>query len=234
MKLEVLRHFETGDQLAAQAASDLANMIVSRLATQSVHLVLTGGTVGINTLAKLAPLLRDADLSNLDLWWGDERFVDAESKDRNFMQASEVFLSKVSIPSSNLHQMPSDRGQFLADAAAEFSTQIHHAAPRFDVVLLGMGSDGHVASLFPGSEAISFGDYVVAESHSPKPPPERISMSYSALCSAQEVWFLVAGSDKAEAVSRVFAGADIPASKVSGRQLTRWYLDTQAAVGITS
>ncbi len=229
MKLEVLHHFESGDQLAEQAATDLAEAITSLLPSQRVHIVLTGGTVGIKTLAALAPLLKSVDLKKIELWWGDERFVDASSHERNFVQASEALLSKVSIPATNLHQMPAAGDLSLAEAASKFSTHIDKVAPRFDIVLLGMGSDGHVASLFPNSAATSSGELVVAEANSPKPPSERISLSYSALCSAREVWFLVSGPDKADAVNQVFSGRDLPATKVSGQQLTRWYLDTQAA-----
>jgi 6-phosphogluconolactonase len=130
--------------------------------------------------------------------------------------------------------MPSSEDGDLLAAAEVFSENFGSDYPSFDIVLLGMGPDGHVASLFPGSKAIEFGKWVVAEPDSPKPPQQRISLSYEALSSAKQVWFLVSGEDKAEAVSRVFDGEDLPATKVSGKEQTRWYLDLAAAAGITS
>lgn len=229
MTKEVLSHFTSADELAKQAARDLAEKILGLLDSQSVNVVLTGGTVGTKTLAELAPLLQGKDLENLHLWWSDERFVPVDSPDRNFVQATEALLSKISIPPGNLHQMPAAGAKPLLEAAADFADQVSEAAPSLDIVLLGVGPDAHVASLFPGSSPMNFGELVVAEANSPKPPAERISLSYSALSSGNEVWFLVAGDDKAEAVSRVFGGEQLPASRVSGRSITRWYLDTAAA-----
>ena len=223
------------DGVARQAASDLALKLLSLLEGQpQVHLVLTGGTVGIKTLEQLAPLLADKDLTNLQLWWGDERFVEALSPERNFVQSRDALLSKLRIPVNNIHQMPSSDDGTLERVCADFASAIESLAPQFDVVLLGMGPDGHVASLFPNSHPEQFGFWVVAESDSPKEPAKRISMSYQALCSATEVWFLVAGSDKAAAVARVFSAGELPAARVSGREHTKWYLDEAAASGITS
>lgn len=230
MKLELLTHFESADSLAKRAASDLAEKILNLIeARESVHIVLTGGTVGIKTIAELAPLLTGNDLSKLHLWWGDERFVDAKSKDRNFNQANDALISKVSIPAENIHPMPSAEAGALSAAATAFAEEIEVVAPIFDIVLLGVGPDGHVASLFPGSNPEIHGELVVAEYDSPKPPPRRISLSYKALSSSVEVWFLVAGEDKADAVSKVFQERTLPAALVSGQNLTRWYIDAAAA-----
>lgn len=233
MTVEILSGFESGDQLAKQAASDLAGRILLLLQRQEASVVLTGGTVGIKTLSELAPHLAGQDLSNLHLWWGDERFVDKDSNDRNFVQANRALISRISIPTENLHQMPAFDSGSLEAGAIMFAKHIESLIPNFDIVLLGMGPDGHVASLFPASKPIPFGEWVVAEANSPKPPAERISLSYKALSSASEVWFLVAGADKAAAVSKVFLEKNLPAALVSGVGVTRWYLDTEAAKEIT-
>lgn len=235
MTREVLKDFVSGDELAKKAASDLANAIGELLSNhQQVHIVLTGGTVGIKTLGFLAPYLANMNLSKLHLWWGDERFVESESKDRNFVQAHEALLSKIAIPAENIHQMPASDTGSLTEAAEKFRAHIESLEPAFDIVLLGMGPDAHVASLFPASAPTAHGNWVISESDSPKPPSQRISLSYKALSSAKEVWFLVSGQDKQDAVRRVFAGEELPAGKVSGKKLTRWYLDQAASSGITS
>lgn len=233
MTLEVLRHFASGEELAKQAAKDLADKILKLLTGQTVHIVLTGGSVGTKTLSELAPLLKDKNLSQLHLWWGDERFVDEDSADRNYVQAHEALISKISIPAENVHQIPASNVGELSVGASIFADEVASVAPKFDVVLLGVGPDGHVASLFPDSTAEGFGEFVVAEISSPKPPAERISMSYFALSSASEVWFLVAGSDKSAAVAEVFENGKLPAALVSGTELTKWYLDDAAAKAIT-
>ena len=233
-RMVISDHLDAED-VAQNAARDLAKELARFLDAQhSVNLVLTGGTVGIKTLSELASLLSGFDLSRLQIWWGDERFVESNSADRNSVQAHDALLSRIQIPAGNIHAMPSSEDGDLLAAAKAFSENFGSDYPSFDIVLLGMGPDGHVASLFPGSKAIEFGKWVVAEPDSPKPPQQRISLSYEALSSAKQVWFLVSGEDKAEAVSRVFDGEDLPATKVSGKEQTRWYLDQAAAAGITS
>ena len=231
----IISDLANAEAVAETAAHDLANELDGLLASQQeVSLVLTGGTVGIKTLAYLAPLIKDLELSKLSIWWGDERFVDSESAERNFVQARNALLSKVQIPSQNIHAMPSTEAGELAEASLTFAKVLGSDTPTFDIVLLGMGDDGHIASLFPGSRPIEFGKWVVAEPNSPKFPAQRISLSFEALSSANQVWFLVAGEEKANAVSRVFAGELLPAGKVSGKKLTKWYLDKAAASEITS
>jgi 6-phosphogluconolactonase len=225
----------SAEEVAKKVAFDLDQEVTRLLSSQEeVHLVLTGGTVGNMALTALAELLVDKDLLGLKIWWGDERFVESTSPDRNANQASNALLSKISIQKSALHPFPSSDESDIKTAASSFARQIEQISPRFDIVLLGMGGDGHVASLFPGSETESVGDWVVVEENSPKPPSARLSLSYSALSTSQQVWFLVAGADKADAVASVFAGEDLPAGNVSGVELTRWYLDEAAASKTTS
>lgn len=234
MSSTVITQLADAEEVAARAASDLADKLLALLESQSrVHLVLTGGTVGIMTLERLAPLLTGKNLSKLELWWGDERFVEASSNERNFVSSSSALLD-MAIPEENIHQMPSLADGDLEEASAAFASQIEALAPKFDIVLLGMGPDGHVASLFPSAQPKEYGSWIVAESNSPKPPAQRISMSFQALCSAKEVWFLVSGKEKSNSVASVFAGSDLPAGQVLGTHQTRWYLDQSAASEIIS
>jgi 6-phosphogluconolactonase len=236
MNLEILTRHKDSNDLAEQAALDISIELQAQLDSKPVvNFVLTGGSVGILALKKLTPHLLGIDLTNLHIWFGDERFVSRTSPERNAMQAQEVFLDLIDIPKENLHFFPALEDGTLLETSEEFAKKLHETNPHFDIVLLGMGPDGHVASLFPGFNATAVGDLIVAEANSPKPPSERISFSYQALNSADQIWFLVSGSDKAAAVaSALGADSDLPAAKVSGRIATRWYLDQAAASEIIS
>jgi len=104
--------------------------------------------------------------------------------------------------------------------------------PAFDVLLLGVGEDGHVASLFPGSPLLAATDPVVAVRDAPKPPPTRLSLSLPALNEAREIWLVVAGPEKAAAVRQAVGGGGLPAGQVAGRDRTLWLIDEAAAAGL--
>jgi 6-phosphogluconolactonase len=234
------------DHLARAAAEAL----VARLAAaQTVHgrasVVLTGGGVGIAVLEHVAglaaePVRETVDWEQVDVWWGDERFVPADSDERNEKQAREALLGRVGVPDHRIHAMPPSDGEFAEpeDAAAWYAAELAAAAPegsavpRLDLLLLGMGPEGHVASIFPESPAVSDVRTVVAVRDCPKPPPTRVSLGFAAINAAEEVWLLVAGSGKAPAVAQALAGADaaqLPAAGVHGIRATRWLLDDAAA-----
>ncbi len=231
-------HFNDADGVATAAAQAVVRKLAELLQSKpTVHLNLTGGTVGILTLAKLSEIESSIEWNRVHIWWGDERFVEKASNDRNAVQASNAWLATSAIPSQNIHAFPaSDDGLTLDEAAASFEQEVAKFAidgassPVFDIVLLGMGPDGHVASLFPGSEAFRSSTTVIAEHNSPKPPPQRLSFTYDAINSASEVWFTVAGADKAAAVEAVFTdeNCDLPAAKIAGANKTVWFVDQAA------
>jgi 6-phosphogluconolactonase len=228
--------FDNRDELVSSAAT----MIASKLKELSksgdeFHIVITGGTVGTRTLESLAKQTRQADLSKLHIWWVDERYVTRDNPDRNELQARKAWLSSSTIPEINIHAFQSSEYGTIEEAAADFARALVQYSPKFELVLLGMGEDGHVASLFPGSQAPEIDNWVVVEKGSPKPPTGRLSLSFTALNSAEEVMFLVSGIEKAQAVSDVFSGhQELPAANVSGRKRTIWLLDKDAASKITS
>ncbi|TFV53136.1 6-phosphogluconolactonase [Blastococcus sp. TF02A-35] len=227
----------------------VAEALVARLAAaQAVHgsasVVLTGGGVGIAVLRHVAGLVAEpvrevVDWSQVDFWWGDERFVPADSDDRNERQARTALLDGLDLPGFRVHAMgASDAFATPEEAAEDYAAELREYAaegrdlPRFDVLLLGMGPEGHTASIFPGSPAVGDERPVVAVRDCPKPPPTRVSLGFPALTSAEEVWLLVAGEEKAPAVARALAGAprdEIPAAGVHGTRATRWLLDAAAA-----
>ena len=176
----------------------------------------------------------------VDVWWGDERFVPADSDERNEKQARAALLDRVGVPEHRIHAMPPSDGEFAEpeDAATWYAGELAAAAPegsavpRLDLLLLGMGPEGHVASIFPESPAVSDERPVVAVRDCPKPPPTRVSLGFAAINAAEEVWLLVSGSGKAPAVAQALAGTEpsqLPAAGVHGVRATRWLLDDAAA-----
>lgn len=224
----IVNRFPDAESTATGAAQALAKRIEELSTTQArVDVVVTGGTVGILTLAKLRDI--SVDYSKVHIWWGDERFVAKDSPDRNELQARKALLDHVDINDSQLHPFPaSDEGMSLDEAASAFREVV--SGITFDVLLLGIGPDGHIASLFPGKNAM--GELVVAEHDSPKPPPQRLSLSYALINSAKEVWFTVAGADKQDAVSVAFGDEpeSLPVGRVSGTEKTVWFVDATAGV----
>jgi 6-phosphogluconolactonase len=235
---------------ADQLARAVASALVARLAAaQAVHgtasVVLTGGGIGTAVLRQVAALAAEpehavVDWTAVDVWWGDERWVPVDDPQRNELAAREALLDQVTVDPERQHPMPSSDAGFdePEEAAAWYAGQLAAAAapgaalPRFDVLLLGMGPEGHVASIFPESPGIEDGRPVFAVRECPKPPPTRISLGFSAITSAEEVWLLVSGAGKADAVARALSGAaprELPAAGARGVRATRWLLDAAAA-----
>jgi 6-phosphogluconolactonase len=176
------------------------------------------------------------DWSQVVVWWGDERFVAPDSPDRNAAQAWTAFLSHVGADPERVHEMPStaDNPDIEAAADAYSDTMRSLGSGEFDVVMLGVGPDGHIASLFPGFPQLDVDDRIaVPVTGSPKPPPERISLTYGALNRSKSVWFLVSGEEKSSAVARALADGtdlhDCPAAGITGPDETIWFLDRPAA-----
>ena len=231
---------------ADRLARAVASALVARLAAaQVVHgtasLVLTGGGIGTAVLERVAELAAEperevVDWTAVDCWWGDERFVPADDGERNELGARRALLDRVGVPPERVHAMPAADAGFATcdEAAAWYAEQLTAGGGlrRFDVLLLGMGPEGHVASIFPASPAARDERPVVGVHDCPKPPPERISLTFPTINSAEEVWLLVSGEAKADAVAAALAGAgplDIPAAGVHGVRATRWLLDAGAA-----
>lgn len=238
-------------ELMAQAAAArlLTKIVDAQAARGSASVVLTGGRNGNGLLAALAAApARDAvDWSRLDLWWGDERFLPEGHADRNVTQAREALLDAVDLDPARVHAMPASDGPHGGDvdAAAEaYAAELaraarpenHGAVPSFDVTLLGVGPDTHVASLFPELPAVRETErMVVGVRGAPKPPPVRLSLTLPAIRAAREVWLLAAGEDKAGAVTMALSGAgelQAPAAGAYGRRRTLWLLDRAAAAGL--
>ena len=242
---EVLIHHDAM-LLARAAAARLVTCLVDRQAAAgSASLVLTGGGIGTAVLAELAAApARDAvDWRLLDIWWGDERFLPAGHPERNETCAREALLRHLDADPARVRPMPAAGGPDGDDpeaAAARYASWLaaaaqpedHGPVPSFDVLLLGIGPDGHVASLFPGLPALYDERPVVAVRGAPKPPPLRLSLTLPAIRSAREVWVLATGAEKAGAVRLALSDVgpvQVPAAGARGRQRTLFLLDRAAA-----
>lgn len=230
----VVNRFKDGNSVARAVAEAFFVKLDEILANKAeAHVAITGGTVGIATLAEIAANERATtfDFNRVNFWWGDERFVASDSGDRNAVQAHNALFSKIKIDSNRLHPFPSaDNGLTLDDAAAQFSSYVAEVNPHFDLVFLGMGPDGHINSLFPGKPMPAAGVQIIAEHDSPKPPPQRLSFTYEAMNAADEIWFTVAGADKADAVNVAFGDepTSLPVGRVHGKVKTVWFVDQTA------
>lgn len=242
-ELSVVVHRNADVVAAAAAARLMVRIVDAQQARGSASIVLTGGGVGIGTLKALneSPARDAIDWSTLDIWWGDERYLAPGDPERNEVQANEALLDHVPVNPVRVHRMPADTGNEPESAAEQYADELAKVAragaalPPFDVLLLGVGPEGHVASIFPESPAAHDEGSVTAVRNCPKPPPTRISMTFGTITSADEVWLLAAGSGKAEAVGLALAGAgrvQIPAAGAQGGVRTLWLLDEAAAVNV--
>ena len=233
----VVEVYDDAGALSAGVATRLLERLEDVQATGRIpQVVLTGGTIADEIHRELARLAHDSsvDWSRVEFWWGDERFVAADSPDRNAGQARSALLDHIGVDPLLVHEMPALGDGELPAAAASYAAAVRaHPGDGFDVVMLGLGPDGHVASLFPGFPQLDIDDAIaVSVTDSPKPPPERITLTFAALNRSRAVWFLVSGEAKAGAVARALAGADkheLPATGVTGSSETLWLIDAAAA-----
>jgi 6-phosphogluconolactonase len=232
----VLRSLVEIAEEAARQFFKLAEETITRQGWFSV--ALSGGNTPrvLHELLARPPLRNVVEWSHVHVFWGDERFVPADNPESNFRMARESLLDHVPIPAENIHPVPT--GEATAEEAArryaETLKEFFDAnTPKFDLIFLGMGPDGHTASLFPGYwELQSGGNTIVSVvKDAPKPPPVRITLTLNAINNAANVIFLVTGRDKAEAVKSVMEGAlELPATKVQPvRGKLLWLLDEAAA-----
>jgi 6-phosphogluconolactonase len=228
------------DALAATIASRLVTTLAETQAARGrASVVLTGGGIGGRSLAALAgtSTLADLDVSRLDVWWGDERFVPRGDPDRNDVQAHAALGG--ALDGARLHPMGDSTSYPDADTAAGAYVEELQAAggdvpPILDVLLLGIGPEGHVASIFPRSPAVHDDRTAFAVYDCPKPPPVRVSLGFGTIRRAREVWLIVFGASKAEAVAALLGGAGrdvLPAAGAIGTERTLLLADHAALNG---
>jgi 6-phosphogluconolactonase len=238
------------DILASTVAARLVIKIIDAQAERGwAGVVLTGGRIAAKVLhgVRELPAADAIDWSHVELWWGDERFLPAGDPDRNETQAREALLDALPLDPARVHPMPASDGPDGDDAeqaAARYARELADAAqpssaelPHFDVLMLGVGEDGHVASIFP-EHPVGYATGTTAAVHnSPKPPPTRITLTMNAIQTAEEVWLVASGPDKTAAVGMAIGGAgprQVPAAGAVGTDRTLWLLDRAAAANVPS
>jgi 6-phosphogluconolactonase len=236
---EVRLHSDA-DTLVGDVASALLARLESAQARGEVpNIGLTGGSIADALHRELARRAGDSsvDWSRVVFWWGDERFVPHDSADRNAGQARAAWLDHVPVDPANVHEVPaSDVVATAEESAAAYSEAMReHGAGFFEVLMLGIGPDGHCASLFPGHPGLQARDAIAVAVHdSPKPPPDRVTLTFEAMERCRAVWWLASGEGKADAVARALADdgsvEETPARGVpAGEDETVWWLDEAAA-----
>ena len=234
-----------GAQLATSVASQLAAR-VNALQRSGItpYLVLTGGRTGIAVLESLRDTAAESvDWSDVHLFWGDDRFVPGADTERNALQAHEALLRHLPVNPAHVHPMEPSDGRYGADpdaAAQAYEHTLQAVArpgqPLFDICLLGVGEEGHVASIFPDSPAVMEADRgVVGVVNCPKPPPTRVTLTLPAIRRSREVWLMTSGAAKASAVAaalRQEPASDVPAAGAVGQERTLWFLDAPAAAAL--
>jgi 6-phosphogluconolactonase len=226
------------ESLAASAAARFLTKVIDLLDdTDSIDVCLTGGTTGIKVLAAIAanPAREGIDWSRVRFWWGDERYLPRGDADRNETQAHEALLDALPVPPENLHPFPAPGDHPSIEAAADaYAAELGDTV--FDIIFLGVGPDGHVASLFPDHASVGETERtVIAETDSPKPPPERLSLTLPVINASQRVWLVLSGADKAGALGLALADANVtsvPVAGVQGRKRTVFFVDQEAAAEV--
>ena len=254
MSAPMSREVHVLDSAEALATDVAARLVPALTAAQRAHgraaLALTAGSIMEQVWSALAAsdAAQDLDWSAVDVFWGDERFVPADSPDRNDTPAERLLFGHPPFSTAARYPMPAsddEYGDNLDAAAAGYAQMLSaarrnddtEAVPSFDVVLLGIGPDGHCCSLFPDHPSSSdLSAPVIPVRDSPKPPPLRLSLSFDGLNTAREIWVVASGAGKAEAAARALApGADrtrVPSAGAEGRVRTLWLLDRDAAANL--
>lgn len=224
---------------ADAVAEAIAARLIARVGELQDHrgavpqICLTGGRIATKAYQHLTD---DGPRSQVDwglvgFWWGDERWVRADSEDRNDGPVLEIWRDALPLNPDRVHPMPSTMsGISLDDAAARYAGELGETC--FDICLLGVGPDGHVNSIFPEHPSAHAEGRVIAVRSSPKPPPDRISLTLEVVNQSREVWFCVSGADKADAVAMALLGAgdvQVPAGGARGTERSIWLLDPEAA-----
>jgi 6-phosphogluconolactonase len=241
----VLVHADAEELAQSAAARIVVALADAQLVRGYASLVLTGGRTSaiIHRALRESPARDAVEWGHVDVWFADERFLPQGHADRNETQARADLLDALPLDPARLHPMPASDGPDGDDpeaAAGRYARELAEASrparlPYFDLMLLGVGEDGHVASVFPEHPVVYETRPVSAVRGSPKPPPVRITLTLPTLNKAADLWLLATGTEKSEAVGMALSGpgpVQLPAAGVAGVDRTLWMLDRLAAAHV--
>lgn len=223
--------FDNDRALVSAAAGAIAEHIETRVADSGTcRIALAGGSTPQPVYQRLAAMQDHVEFAKVEWFFGDERCVPPDDDASNYAMARDMLLKPVGAPTERIHRIKGERP--AQEAAAAYQTELGDEP--LDLVLLGMGTDGHTASLFPGSAELESDQQVVA-TQSPIPPHDRVSLTLKTINAARAVLFIVSGPAKARRVAEVMAEIDagtcrLPAARVKPTQgKLQWFLDESAA-----
>ncbi|HIW30949.1 MAG TPA: 6-phosphogluconolactonase [Candidatus Luteococcus avicola] len=232
----VLRHQSADEMTEAAARRLLDRLIALQQEQETVHLCLAGGTTALRVYDAFADLAPESGLQpgKLTLWWGDEKYVPPTDAERNSLQSLAVLARTLPINVSQTHPIPAPTGSDdPSEAAFAYAQELGDVT--FDICLLGMGADGHVAALFPHSPALEAAGLAYGVTDAPVEPAERVTLTLNAINRSKSVWLFVEGEAKVEALRSALAGdPDLPASHVRGTDETLWFIDPAASGDLPS
>jgi 6-phosphogluconolactonase len=212
------------EELCTAVAQRIADLAAQAIAARVVfHIALAGGETPRRCYEKLRRL--PVDWAHVQVYFGDERCLPVGDNQRNDRMAYDALLSHIAIPPDNIHAIPAELG--AREAAVRYAAVLKDIVP-LDLVLLGMGEDGHIASLFPGNPATDSMAAAAPVFNAPKPPAERVSLGMGILNAARQRIFLVAGAGKCDALEQILQGKPLPAARVATAE---WHLDRAALPG---
>lgn len=232
-----LRSFPSLASLSASAAEEIARIATESIASRGrFTIALSGGSTPRTLYGTLAQgYHKKIDWQHVHIFWGDERYVPHDDPSSNYRMAKESLLDAIPIPSINIHPVPilTDPSDSSENYSEKLQAFFKEAVPRFDLIFLGLGGDGHTASLFSGMTEAEMNNGLVIVTHSPAPPPIRISLTLRVINNARNVFFLVSGEEKKEILKAVLAeegNADskYPAARVHPRGELVWFVDEAA------
>lgn len=239
MSVQRIYRYRTPYELATSMAGRLAQRLVELQATKKrVHLALTGGATAGLLYEALATLVQATalDPAKLELWWTSERYVPTTDQQRISTRALSLLARTMPIVSSQVHPMPSSTGTSDPDEAAfVYADELGDVS--FDICLLGVGRDGHIASIYPNHPSLLVQSEttlsVVGVTDAPTQPPERVTLTLNTINRSAEIWMMAAGAHKADIVARALQhDPQLPAGLVHGAQATYWFLDMAAAANL--
>lgn len=233
MGLTRVHRYADLSELAVAAARLLVQRIAELQEEQDVvNVCLTHGSTAEAVYEVLAKSFSSAiDSKRIHFWWNSESFIPATDPERNATRTLTLLGKVMDVPSAQIHPMPYNPGNADPDDAAfAYATELGDTT--FDICLLGMGTDGHIAAIFPEQleRVLGTSRTVLGISDAPKPPAERITLTFNAINRSTEVWLIVAGTQKAAAVKKVLAGdKTLPAAHIDAVKRTAWFVDEKAA-----